>query len=122
MAIDYRKLTALRGPSTAGLLAALVVVLVGWALDRAETERYCSETRADIRDRLSSARAHIEGLLNRRLYLVRALQAYVVNNPAIDQDEFAKFAEILMAEDQSIRSMTLIKDNVISHVYPYAEK
>lgn len=42
--------------------------------------------------------------------------------PAIDQDEFAKFAEILMAEDQSIRSMTLIKDNVISHVYPYAEK
>ena len=75
MAIDYRKLTALRGPSLAGLLAALVVVLVGWALDRVETERYRSETRADIQDRLSSARAHIEGLLNRRLYLVRALQA-----------------------------------------------
>ncbi len=45
----------------------------------------------------------------------------MVNNPEIDQDEFSNLAEILMAEDESIRSMTLVKDNVISHVFPYEE-
>ena len=59
--------------------------------------------------------------MNKRLFLTLGLKAHVAVNPKIGSAEFREIAELLMAETDGIRSVTLIKDNVISDVYPLAE-
>jgi signal transduction histidine kinase/DNA-binding response OmpR family regulator len=117
----YRRLRRTLGPFVAGLLSAGIVLAAFWAFDRAETRRHRQKTNTDVLDRLSSIRAQIEGSLNQRLYLIRGLKAHVSRHPDISQSEFAGLAELLISQDSGIRSLSLVKDNVISHVYPFDE-
>jgi len=110
----------LRAP-LAGLLTFAMVMAFVWMLDAIEISRHRSETRTEVLQRVSAVRAQIEGLLNRRLYLVRALQVCVGHKPDITQDDFERVAKDLIADDRGIRSMSLARNNTISHVYPYEE-
>ncbi len=87
----------------AGLLTAAIVLAFVWKLDDVEERRQRSESRTHVLHRLSAVRADIEGLLNRRLFLVRALQVHVAHHPDITQPEFERLAEDLIADDTSTR-------------------
>jgi sensor domain CHASE-containing protein len=103
----------------AGLVTAFIVLVFVGLLDSIEIRRHRSETAAEVQRQVSAVRAPIEGLLNRRLYLVRVLQVCVAQKPDITQTDFERVAQDLIAGETSIPSMSLAKDNIISHVYPY---
>jgi len=106
-------------PTLAGLLTTITVLFLVWYVDRAERERYQEQTRANLLNKLSAVRARLEETLNQRLFLAKGLVAYVsAINPEITQTEFERMAEIIIAEEPGIISMSLYKDSVVSHLYP----
>ncbi len=98
--------------TTVGILAAVLV------LEKAETQRFLEQQRADALNQLSTVRAHLEGEVNSRLLLVEVLVSYVSVHPDITQDEFVEIAAPLLRRYPGIRSINLAKDSVISHIYP----
>jgi len=105
-------------PTFAASLAFLSATAAIWILDHVETLRYQQEVRSKTVQQLSTVRGKIESALNQRLYLTVGLKAQVEVNPDITEEEFAELAASLMKTTDGVRSMTLIKDNVISDVYP----
>ena len=106
-------------PTLAGLLTTTIILFLVWYVERAERERYQEQVRANVLNRLSAVRARLEETLNQRLFLAKGFVAYVsAINPEITQEEFARMAEIIVAEEPGILSMSLYKDSVVSHIHP----
>ncbi len=64
----------------------------------------------------------MEETLNQRLFLAKGFVAYVsAINPDITQAEFESMAEITIAEEPGILNMSLYKDSVVSHIYPFKD-
>jgi serine phosphatase RsbU (regulator of sigma subunit)/sensor domain CHASE-containing protein len=58
-------------------------------------------------------------LLNQRFFLTRGLEAYVSTlNPDITQAEFDRLAASVLAGQSGIKSLSLYRNNVITHIYP----
>ena len=114
--MQYRQLLRTLGPPVAGLLSAGIVLAAFLAFERAETQRHRQEAKVDVRDRLNSIRDRIEGALTKPLHLAHGLRTHVSSNPDIDQIEFEGMAELLISQHTGIRSLSLVKDNEISHI------
>jgi signal transduction histidine kinase/CheY-like chemotaxis protein len=119
--MKHRKSLVALSPWIMGLLTTLFVATLFLALDQAETKRYRAALQATTFNQLNRFRVEIESWLTQRLYLVYVLKGYVIHHPKIDQQEFAQIAQTLMAEEDSIRSMSLVRDNIVSHVFPFEE-
>lgn len=80
------------------------------------------QQRAQARDDLLQAagliRAGIEQQVNTSLNLTAGMVIYVAANPAITQEQFAVAASRILRRMPYVRSMSLAKDNVVSHLYP----
>ena len=50
-----------------------------------------------------------------------ALSAYVAATPDVTQKQLSRFSSAMVEASPFIRSLSLAKDNVITHVYPYEE-
>ena len=50
-----------------------------------------------------------------------ALSAYVAATPEVTQKQLSRFSSAMVEASSFIRSLSLAKDNVITHVYPYEE-
>ena len=50
-----------------------------------------------------------------------ALSAYVAATPEVTQKQLSRFSSAMVEASPFIRSLSLAKDNVITHVYPYEE-
>ncbi|QDT08136.1 ATP-binding protein [Planctomycetes bacterium K23_9] len=104
------------------VFAGVAVVLLGFAatiaLERIAFGRHHVTVQATVAQQLNTVRAAVERSLNERIYLTLGLRAHVSANPDLTPQQFATFAAALMNEGDGIRSVTLIKDNVISDVYP----
>ncbi len=50
-----------------------------------------------------------------------ALSAYVAATPEVTQKQLSRFSSAMVEASPFIRSLSLAKDNVITHVYPYKE-
>jgi len=50
-----------------------------------------------------------------------ALSAYVTATPEVTQKQLSRFSRAMVEASPFIRSLSLAKDNVITHVYPYEE-
>jgi two-component system sensor histidine kinase ChiS len=105
-------------PALVGIAVALCGISVALWLGRVESRRYRQDVETHVLQQLGTIRAAVEGSLNERIYLTLGLRAYVASNPDITADQFARLAAALMEEGDGVRSVTLIKDNVISDVYP----
>lgn len=103
---------------TAGAVVAVIGVSLAMWLGRGESRRYRSDVEAGVLQQLSTVRAAVESALNERIYLTLGLRAYVSTNPNLTTEQFAQYAASLMQEGDGIRSVTLIKDNEISDVFP----
>eukprot|EP00913_Durusdinium_trenchii_P013373 g12554.t1 len=105
-------------PCIAGACVVVAVLSVTMVIDSAMRRRHANKVRADTLQQLATIRAKAEGAVNKRVYLTQGLRAAVSSNPEMTSAEFALFASALMNEGTGIRSVTLIKDNVINDVYP----
>ena len=95
-------------------LGSLLVAL--W--ERRIFTNHLQEERLEVVSQISALRSGAEIAINARVHITTALKAHVSINPDIDSQEFETLAKLLSRETSGIRSMTLIKNNVISDVYP----
>lgn len=106
-------------PILASISATLIILFLVWYVERAEKERYQEEIRANVLNNLSAVRARLEETLNQRLFLAKGLVGYIsAINPEINQTEFERMAEIIIAEEPGILNMSLYKDSIVSHLHP----
>ena len=100
------------------LLVAVTVLAIVGILDQSERERFRQASRAQVLDRLSAARARLEGALNARLFLTQGIAAQVSTRPEMGEAEFAEVAPVILAGRSGIRAIQLAKGTVVSHIYP----
>jgi signal transduction histidine kinase len=107
-------------PIVSGISAALLVLAIVWRLDYTASLQHRAQEREAVIRKLAVIRGAAETAVNKRVYLTLGLKAHVSVNPDISEQEFADFASLLIMEAEGIRSVTLIKANIISDVYPRA--
>ena len=107
-------------PVFAGLLATALGGAVVLVLDQTEIRRHRQEVRGTTLYQLCALRARAGKAINKRLHLTRGLVAAVSSNPNLTEAEFATLASSLEREYAGIRSVALIRDNVVIDVYPRA--
>src|SRR3989442_8898399 len=93
------------------------VLLAVFLIDHSEQARYRQEIRSEVLRQVSTARAQLEGALNRRLFITRGLATYVAAHPNISDNEFELIAKLLIAQRTGIRSLQLSRNSLVSHVY-----
>jgi len=107
-------------PLLAGAGLGALVLLSVLSLHHVKNLQHAESVAKSTLERLSMLRANAEIAINKRVHLTLGLRAHVASNPDLTESEFAKLAAALMKEGEGIRSITLIKDNVINDVYPRA--
>ncbi|MGL5058395.1 MAG: PAS domain S-box protein [Microcoleus sp.] len=105
-------------PYLAAISAAAAILTGVWVLDRSEQQRFWESNRANTLSQVSTVRSKLEGSLNSRLFLMRGLVAYISNNPNITEGEFAATAKIMLAKQNGIRSIALVKGTTVAYIYP----
>ncbi len=105
-------------PILIGCLILLFGIMVTHWLAKSANSRYQVTIQSSILQQLGTVRAAAEKSLSERIYLTLGLRAYISAHPETTSAEFAKFAASLVNEGSGIRSVTLIKDNIISDVFP----
>ena len=80
------------------------------ALDRDHAEHAAEEIASDFEREISNVWAFSS-----------ALSAYVAATPDVTQKQLSRFSSAMVEASPFIRSLSLAKDNVITHVYPYEE-
>ncbi len=118
MILHARRILVWIGPTTAAALTLILGLLVHAGLERSATKTHQQKTRADAFRAVSAVRAGAETAINQRVFYTLALKYHVSVNPDITADEFRSFAELLTRDAKGIRSLTLLRDNVINDVYP----
>ena len=98
--------------------AVLTVACAGWLYEQWRLNVHLTETQNYVRSNLATIRAVVEGGMNQRLYVVAGLQSYVSVNHDITDEEFQAFSRSLLQKVRGVRSLTLIRDNRITDVYP----
>lgn len=66
-------------PYFAAILTLCTVLTITTILNRSEEERFQEQTRANVVDRLSTKRAHLEAALNQRTFLGRGKDEFLAN-------------------------------------------
>ncbi|UYN99088.1 MAG: EAL domain-containing protein [Devosia sp.] len=100
------------------LLAATVVLIVGFLLDRQNAEITDGQQRAHVLSELSVLRAKLEGNVTSNIQLVRGLVATISTEPDMDQARFEALVSNIFQEDSQLRSIAAAPDLVISMTYP----
>jgi len=80
------------------------------ALDREHAEHAAEEIATDFEREITNVWAFSS-----------ALSAYVAATPGVTQKQLSRFSSAMVEASPFIRSLSLAKDNVITHVYPYEE-
>ncbi|MCJ2165457.1 MULTISPECIES: PAS domain S-box protein [unclassified Pseudodesulfovibrio] len=104
------------------LLAGLVVVVVVTIGYRADQENHAQKVRAQVVHALTTVKSQLEIRFESTFQLVNSLKAFLQVNPEMDQAEFQKIVEILLAGRNAVRSLQLAKNDIISHAYPADER
>lgn len=103
----------------AGSLSGLVIFLLFTLIVSLEKEKRKNTYLSNLSDKVQTIKNTIEVEFSEKIYLTTALAAVVRTHPDISQNQFADFAnQVLLNSEEPIRCIQLIKDSIISHVYP----
>ena len=105
-------------PVLAALVTALIIFSATWFIGVSEQQRQAQGERLDTLHQMSTVRARLEGTLNSRLSLSKSIVSYISIHGDIDHETFQSFAEELVARDNMIRNVSLLKNTVIVYVCP----
>jgi len=101
-----------------GVLAAIVVLGVGWAWDRAQTRAYFDATYGQVEQDLDLMSMDVLSELRSRLQPAGALRAFVASSEFLGQDEFASFARRLLAERPRVLGVRWEDDSGTAFQWP----
>ena len=105
-------------PVLAGLLSTATIVAAVWFAIVSEDKRQALAERLDTLRQISTVRARLEGDLNSRLSLAKSIVSYIAIHGDIQHEIFQSLAEELVARDNMIRNVSLLKGTVIVDVCP----
>ena len=105
-------------PFASGLATFILLLVLTVFFVNTERSRQQDEFR-DVTLQLSRMQGDLGAAITRHVSLTAALKFYVSVNPDITREEFARFSSNLLANNSRIRSVSLIKDNVVSDVFPF---
>lgn len=74
--------------------------------------------REYISEKMNHFRAKLDDDLKQRFSLLQGVVAYVSTHENISQEEFAEYAQVLIANQTGIKNIQLSENAVISHIYP----
>jgi signal transduction histidine kinase/CheY-like chemotaxis protein len=109
-------------PIIVALATLIVLLVVGFGVDRVTRDRLVAQKRADVRLRLVPYAKTLTVALQRRVERVTGLKAFVEGVRSADElsREFPVLAKGLMQGATGVRSFELARDGVIRWVYPSA--
>ena len=94
-----------------------VIVLAGIYEERSQAA-FRQGARAEVQNRLGVLRSDLQGTLDANIQVARALAGVVRYQPGIDQAEFSRLGEELVAELPAIRTIAAAPDLVVRMVHP----
>ncbi|MCE5284359.1 MAG: diguanylate cyclase [Pelosinus sp.] len=107
----------------ATLTCALILIATYIMLSIVTTQQN-DKLRAELQGQLFTMEAKLEGGINSKLFLEKGINAFILTelsiNPShkITQQELDDFGKQFMPQLLAIRNITLIQNNIITHVYP----
>ncbi|PLX92497.1 MAG: hypothetical protein C0621_09570 [Desulfuromonas sp.] len=114
--LQYSLFSCWLGGLFAILLGTITTEFVAGLSQKSQLEHQ----RGDVLLKLATVRARLEGSINSTLHLTRGLIAYVATHPDVDDDEFEILAGEIISVGRDIRNIGLARDNIITHIYPFA--
>jgi sensor domain CHASE-containing protein len=123
--LSPRSGTGLRARRMLPFFFAACVVVLGLAallaVDRTLTRERASAERAALGAELSALRDRLAERLQESLGISSGVVALVAHEPGITQEEFEVAGPHLMHSHPDVRSISLARDSVVSHVFPFEE-
>ena len=101
------------------LFSSMMILGLTGLIETSETQRFQAQEKSHTLNHLSTIRAKLEANVNSRILIVEGLSAYISTNPTINQEQFAAISAKILQRNQGITSITLAKNSIISHVYPF---
>jgi len=102
-----------------GNLIALLLFSIFTIIVVLQKEKAKESCRSNLYDKVSSIKNTIEVEFSKRIYLSNGIAAIVRANPTISQSQFTDFSsQVLLSSGEPIRCLQLVKDSVITHIYP----
>ncbi|HER27554.1 MAG TPA: bifunctional diguanylate cyclase/phosphodiesterase, partial [Rhodospirillales bacterium] len=101
-------------------LVIILIIAAAMMLVEADTQRDQQEQVASVISKLSTVRARLEGAINGNLLAITGLIVEISMNPEITQEEFSRYASVILAQKTEIRHVSAARNLVISHIYPLA--
>ncbi|MDP9808469.1 diguanylate cyclase (GGDEF)-like protein [Rhizobium tibeticum] len=99
-------------------LVAIVVVVVGFGLDRANTAAYLRELTMRTENEVSLIRARMTAQINMDITVVRDLANMVAVNSSVNAEEMERQINWLLIQNPHFLSIAVAPDFIISAVYP----
>tara|TARA_R110002072_G_scaffold283340_1_gene446868 strand:+ start:463 stop:2142 length:1680 start_codon:yes stop_codon:yes gene_type:complete len=103
-----------------GMCFIVIILSFSYVVANEERQRINQSTRLEAFNTLMMVRSDFERELNKNLYQLGAVVAYVAMNPEIVEDEFDQFSQNLFHQKSQIKSLGLAPDMVVKYVYPRA--
>ena len=110
-----------------GILVAATIFLVGIIIiltlhvENQERNNILRENKLKSFHFLTMTQSNLERELNKSLFQLGALVAYISVNPDIAEEDFNIFAQNLFRQKSHIISLGAAPDMVVKYVYPYAQ-
>ncbi len=102
------------------LIAALTVLAVAFFTAGIEYRSNVDRQKQALADELAVVKNNWEEGIATRVQGLKGLVSYVRLNPHLSQEEYEVFArELLESRNHLLRSLVLMTDTTITHVYPY---
>jgi|GEM_PF-1495576 len=102
-------------PIIVSIVSVLLTVIFLEKLDFKNTHQ---EEEIFALNNLSTVRARLEGAINSNLLAITGLISEISLNPEISQEEFSKYASIILAQKTQIRNIAAARNMVITHMHP----
>jgi len=112
----------IRSALMAKVITVFLILLIGLLSYESMNKSNKQQQRiTEVTRQLSAYQARLETLVNNNLELTQGLAAYISLNPELDQQEYAQFARLLLANENQIKNMGAAKDLIITHLFPLEE-
>lgn len=102
---------------TLGVVVGLLIITVLY-LERMDRRSFQHGERISVVNKLSTVRARLEGVINGNLLSITGLITLFSLNPDTTQEEFSKYAALILEQKTQIRNIAAARDLVITHMYP----
>lgn len=105
------------------LISAVIVAIISLTvyIEGHGRDNIHRKAKLDSLQALTIIRSDLDRELNKSLFQLGALAAYISANPEIDRKEFNIFTQNLFRQESHIISLGAAPDMVIKYVYPYEE-